>query len=255
MAADNETSSLLLFSSKVEIDPSEVNPLPARDDRKNQVNQVNQVDQKKQIEGDNEACSQENKVPHKITIETRDAIIKTDATTLLKFRKSKEGEQPSLWLDFRSSEVNDFLDVISGRKTHLRHFEHVESIAKIMKIDLRILDNEYNKIVDIIKESIIVEIYKLFPAGKITKYNSSLILTTSNCYNFSNYFPGISLKSTISKDIREQYQNYTKYIRNCIWKKVNGMSIPLKPNNGKSIDVNLMVDCDFNEYWLIYKAK
>src|SRR5271165_237077 len=120
---------------------------------------------KSEIEQKNEISDPGNaRAPHKVTIETRDAVLKTDMTPLIKFKIIKgEGEQlnDAIWLDYRSSEVQDFLDVINGRKHQLRASEHVETIAKHLSVDLKILDEDNNKLSDKIKESIVINIYNL----------------------------------------------------------------------------------------------
>jgi hypothetical protein len=191
--------------------------------------------------------------PFKIVIETRDMPVKTTLDLLIKYKimKSDEGLNPGLkngepiWLNFRSSEVHDFLDVLAGRKYHLKSSEHVDAIAKILGADLTLIDEEYNKIADLIRETIIIDVYRFFPAGKITDYNRSLILVKEKWG-----FRGISLGDTINSTIREQLKKYTSVIREYIWKKVNSAGIPLRRPNGSVINVKLITDMDFMRYYL-----
>ena len=190
-----------------------------------------------------------NPAPFKIIIETRDGVIRTTLDILIKYKimKSDEGLSPglrdgeSIWLDFRSSEVNDFLDILAGRKRELRSTEHIDAIAKELKVDLKMLDEEYNKIADSIREMIMIKIYDLFPAGKITKYNERLIL----------YSPRLNLKTALDSNIREQLKKYTSNIRKYIWERVNSTRIPLRDMNGPVNNVSLRTDMNFTEYQLI----
>lgn len=205
--------------------------------------------------------------PLRLVIGTRDGPVTTDINKLIKFKIVGEGESyfqnsEQLWLDFKSSEVHDFLDVIAGRKQYLRQTEHVEEIAKVLSVDLKLIDEEYNKLANLIRESIIIEIYKIFPAGKITFYNQRLILcphhqlknTPYSPLGTKCYYPGISLKNSINDDIRSQLGKCTKHVQEYIWKRVNSSGIPLKKGD-TSINIKLSTDINFCEYWLIYNSQ
>ena len=231
------------------------------------------VDMRKVSISSSSPGEQKTNAPFKIIIETRDVPIKTTIDQLLKFNVAKDPESylrggEPIWLDFRSQEVHDFLDVIDGRKQHLRNAEHVQCIAKKLNVDFKLLDEEYNRLADLIKESIIMKNYTLFPAGKITTYNKGLILIKhANSPIISNdvrgaplsplplprcEFPGIGLKNAISKEIRKQFDEYAKCVQEYIWKRVNGSIIHLKGKNNSIVPIRLITTDNFSEYWLFY---
>lgn len=245
-------TSVLLFSSKDDIPHS-------KEDVKDNINPGEVLYNMRR------PSSAENKLPKnhqqtKLVISTRDGPIATNIEPFIRFNVIKDinaGEgHESIWLDFRTSEVHDFLDVIAGRKHNLRNSEHVELIAKEFKINLKTIDLEYDKLADIIRETIIIDIYRIFPAGKITDLNKSLIYIhhpSANPRIRQCRLPGISLKNTISKDIRERIEKLSKFSQEHVWKRVNDSGIPLKRPNGGSIAIQLMTDAGFNEYWLSFR--
>src|SRR5688572_4023295 len=120
-------TSVLLFSSKID----EIN---------NQSNEgLEKIEGKQQPSSPGEPEQKDNltKSICKVIIETRDTPITTTVDRLIKL-KIASNEMTYLrngipiWLDFRSSEVHDFLDVVSGRKHYLRNAEHVNAIAKTL---------------------------------------------------------------------------------------------------------------------------
>ena len=205
--------------------------------------------------GDNKDPTPENKspLPAKIAISTRDGPIATNTENFVRFNNVAWEEGQTIWLDFRSGEVHDFLDVIAGRKHYLCKSEHVEAIASALKIDLKIIDDEYDKLADLIRETIIIDIYRIFPAGRITDLNKSLIYVITHPHARICRLPGISLKNTISKNVREQIKKLSRFSQDYVWKRVNDSGIPLKRRNGSSIMVQLMTDQNFSEYWLIFR--
>lgn len=191
-----------------------------------------------------------------IIIETRDATLKTSVEPFIKFDQTfaNINTDKKMWLDFRSSEVHDFLDVITGRKQHLRRTEHVIQIAKNLGFNLMMLDEEYNRFADIIRESILIEIYKLFPGGKITNYNGKLILIQNNNapISFKCLGSGLNLVNAIDQEIRKKFNNYTKIIQEYIWKRVNGSIIHLKGRHNAVIPIRIIITPNFSEYLLFY---
>lgn len=170
-----------------------------------------------------------------ITINTREGNVKTSSSSLGKYVKNAKNK----WLDFRTAEVNDFLDVLGGRKQHLRHSEHVIEIGKIFDADMKALDTDmdikFNKIANQIKEQILLDVYKIFPGGIITRYNAKLIISPRTPPR-----PGFCLKhnSPISNP-------------HAIWKKINGMNIDLRLSDKRQVTVKIAISTHLNEYWIM----
>ena len=86
-----------------------------------------------------------------------------------------------------------------------------------------------------VKEQIMLDVYKIFPRGIITRYNAKLIIGPKTPPR-----PGFCLK----------HINHIPDSR-AVWKKIHGMTIDLRLSDKRQVTIKVAISAQLNEYWLI----